>query len=360
MSENDTLEQLIDAGLAEAEIVSGHSPDQVTEDYGRAAVTSNGRPPSQKPPPWAPWEDDFVQANLGLMSLDAIGRRLGRSANAVKIQFTRQGWAPPFRRPGWLTGNRVATLMCVDVHAVSRWVKEGWIPHRRTPNMRQDILINRRVLYRWAINPQNWLYFQPERVRDPRLRRLLELKRERWDDEWWTTRQVAEYHGVEHEDVNRLIQYGKIQAVKWGNQHVLRSEAMKAGLWFVRGKGTGSQSAHWSDEGDAFLLLARAVGLPLYAISSMMGGYGSVKRLDYRVSTLKREGSIPILIDKYELPVQFDPGAGTLYADWRQLGERFPQLHRVMSRADAGEQLTGENKKLVRIVRRHTARSRSH
>ncbi|KKN73379.1 hypothetical protein LCGC14_0400820 [marine sediment metagenome] len=333
MSENDMLEQLIDAGLAEAEIVSGHSPDQVSEDYGRAVVTSNSRPPSQRPPPWAPWEDEFVQANLGLMSLDAIGRRLGRSGNAIKIHYTREGWPPPFRRPGWLTGNRVATLMCVDVHAVSRWVKEGWIPHRRTPNMRRDILIDRRELYRWAINPRNWLYFQPERVRDPRLRRLLELKKERWGDEWWTTRQVAEYHDVDHTDVNRLIHLGKIQAVKWGNQYVVRSEAMKAGLWFIKGKGTGS-GQDWSEEGDAFLLLARAVGLQYEPIAAMMGGRDSVKRLQYRMKCLESAGEIPWLIGKFGLEIEYDPQAGTLHADWRAYPEQFPQLFRTMSRME--------------------------
>src|SRR3989304_60157 len=55
-------------------------------------------------PRWGAWEDEFVQANLGLLSLDAIGRRLGRSANAIKIRQVRQGWRAPSRREGWLTG----------------------------------------------------------------------------------------------------------------------------------------------------------------------------------------------------------------------------------------------------------------
>jgi len=306
---------IVDAGLADAAVVSGRPRDLVVAEFGRLAQISDHLQPSRKAPPWAQWEEDFVLANLGLLSLDTIGRHLGRSGIAIKMRCKHRGWPAPSRRPGWLTGHRAAKLLRVDGHAVVRWAKSGWLPHRRTPNLRQDIFINRQVLYQWALNPRNWLYFHPERVRDPHLRRLLELRRQRWGDEWWTTGQVAEWHGVHHTDVKRLIQRGRIRAIKWGNWRVLRSEALKVGLWFYRGiPGEGAHELEWSDDGDAFLVRSRAAGLGFFAIARMMGlaaGPGA-KQLDYRLRCLRRLDRIPWLIAKYDLPVMLDPTTGKL------------------------------------------------
>jgi len=311
--ERSRLDQLVDIGVAEAEIATGRAPEVVVSEFGRIAI-GQAKPNGSRPPRWAPWEDEFVQAKLGLLSLEAIGRRLGRSANAVKIRQVREGWRAPSRREGWLTGHRAAKLLRVDVHAIMRLCQGGVLPHRRTPNVRSDYFIRRQDLYSWALNPMNWLYFRPERVLDPRLRRMLELRRQRWGDEWWTTGQAATYHGVESGDVERLILRGEIHAVRWGNWRLLRSEAMKAGLWFVKGKGTGSD-LDWSEEGDAFLVRSRAAGDEYVIIAHKMGRQdipAAVRSLGYRMKRLRESGQLEWLISKYDLPVQYDRDAISL------------------------------------------------
>lgn len=90
----------------------------------------------------------------------------------------------------------------------------------------------------------NWVYFirsvrRPERIRDERLRRLLVKRKVTWGDEWWTTGEAAEFHGVESTDVQRYIVAGRLPAVKYQNWMVLRSEATRPGLRFFRGRGRG-------------------------------------------------------------------------------------------------------------------------
>lgn len=126
-------------------------------------------------------------------------------------------------------------------------------------------------------------------VSGTRLRRLIELKRERWGDEWWTPGQVAAYHGVDHTDVNRYIHAGKLASVKWGNHWILRSEAMKPGLYFPKGKGSGHET-DWSEEGDAFLVEMRRRGLSYPAIARMMKM--DEKSVGYRGRCLKRQGMV--------------------------------------------------------------------
>jgi len=112
-----------------------------------------------------------------------------------------------------------------------------------------------RGLERFAVKSEHWILFRPDRVRDPALARLVTLAVERWGDEWLTPGQVAEIHNV-----NRHIRAGKLPAVKWGNWRIRRSDAER--VYFPKGRGTGHE-LDWSEEGDAFLVLARAVGLSL-------------------------------------------------------------------------------------------------
>jgi hypothetical protein len=106
---------------------------------------------------------------------------------------------------------------------------------------------------------------------------------------------------------------------------------MKADLLFPKGKGNGMKLL-WSDDGDAFMLLARAVGLPAEAIGRQMkiGGQTVFNRLE----SLREWGDIDGIIAKYELGIQRGEN-GELLADWREHRERFPRLARVMENFEA-------------------------
>jgi len=148
------------------------------------------------------------------------------------------------------------------------------------------------------------------------------------------TRPSGKMHGVTHGAVNNKIRAREIRGVKWSNWRILRSEATKLGLRFFVGKESAEQS--WSEAADAFLILARAVGLFTNAIGRMMGGWPS-GRVSCRLRELHQRGMIPRLIRKYRLKVLYRPGAGALLADWKDYRQRFKRLAQAMDRFLAGE-----------------------
>jgi len=129
-------------------------------------------------------------------------------------------------------------------------------------------LIDRQAFRRWVLNPLNWPYFKPDQVRDPELKRMLAKRAARWGDEWWSTRQVADYHGVITGDVKRYIVMGRLQAFQlpvslsgrhfdrsWSNHFILKSVAIQV-KFVKRGKGHFERS-QFTPAADAWLLKAR-------------------------------------------------------------------------------------------------------
>ena len=194
-----------------------------------------------------------MRCNLGYLSEEDIALALGRTVMAVHLRWRRDLRLPaPSRAPGWLTATQAALLLGLDGHKVTHWCDVGLIPSRRMPGDRQVRLIRIVTLERWVISTANWIYFDWRKIPDARLRRLCELRQQRWGDEWWTTGQAADYHGVSGKDVLRLILRGEIPAVQakvsrggrhhernWSNWYVLKSDAVKA--QFVRGKGNSKK-----------------------------------------------------------------------------------------------------------------------
>ena len=235
---------------------------------------------------WQDWELEFVERNIGHMPLAEIGDRLGRSENAVKICQVRQRIAAPSKKPGYYTGHGVAKLLRVDIHSVCEWHRRGILVFHILPGPRQIMRISRIRLWMFAINPEHWIYFKIERVRDPKLRRLIELRRERWGDEWWTTQQVADHYGlVSSNSVHAAIERGQIPAVRWGNWRVKRSDALAHRMY--PGKGEGRRHCGFSTpRADAFLIKARDDwGLQYQVIAKMMKW--KLKRVEYRYHRLK-------------------------------------------------------------------------
>lgn len=364
------MEKLLDLAFASGALASGQKSEDVLHQIGGDAATLalaaqqveevKGRASARK---WTPEEDRFLDEALGQLSIDEISAYLGRSLQAIKIRRTRLGLDAPSKQAGELTARQTADLLGVDVHAVCRWIEDGILPGRVLPMERHIRVVKKATLWRWAVNPMNWPYFEnsvyddtrsnngqdfakgTDRIADPRLRRLIELKKKRWGDEWWSLGQVAEHHGVTLSGVHKAVYEGRIPGVRYQNWRVRKSDALK--LQIVPGKGHGSL-LDWSRRADEFLVLASAVGLPDSVIAALAGGIYSDKTVRYRLKSLM-DGGIERVLQRAG-SVQYDPGRGLLWTDWRQHTHRFPGLVRAIAAFKAGRELPHVERQYVRGV----------
>ncbi|MBN1535222.1 MAG: hypothetical protein JW908_00715 [Anaerolineales bacterium] len=250
--------------------------------------------------PWLFEEEQFVRSKIGKMTDEEIGLALGRTEAAIKIRRIRKGMPAHSRRPGWLTGHQAAKTLGVDIHCIMKLSRMGILPMEIIPGVKGILNIRKAKLYQWAVNPERWIYFKVENVRDKKLKRLLALEAARWNDEWWTPGQAAAWHGVDQRDINRYIHMGKIQGKKWGNWRLKKSEVLKPGLYFPKGRGAGF-SINWSDDADAFLIQAKAKGLSWVAIGKMMKKDDMTVAAHYRA--IQRVGMINDLAEKYGIEI---------------------------------------------------------
>lgn len=356
------LDALIDSAVLHGAMSEGRAPRLAAVQFGAAraiaaardahaatGVTTNGNR-------WSPAERAWLDEVAGVLGDEEIGAALGRSRMAVRIRRRRAGLPGPSVHPEYITGHQMALALGIDGHSVVKLIERGVLAAELAPFADRRVWRMRRAAFvAWAVRPENWPYFyrsvrEPERFGDAALRRLIARRDEQWGDAWWTTGEVAAYHGVHDTDVNRYIQHGRLPAVKWGNQMVRRSDATRLGLKFYKGKGEGQFELHGTSRGDAFLVLATAVGIPATQIAAMAGNI-SHTTASTRVMALHRRGYIAQLIRTYELPVLYRAGApgagllsnkkpapgGLLWADWRAVAHRFPRLARAWPRHEAGE-----------------------
>lgn len=286
------LDELVDFAVTEAELAVGVSPSisarrSANGRRGVVVLARSGERPGRPSPNLNRWTDqeiEFARRNLGRLSLAEIGVRLGRSANAVKIKQVRLGWPSASKQWHEFTAHQVGEIMRKCGKTIVALIDLGILPGRVLPGGRNIHVVDVRAFERWLINPANWIYFDHRRIRDGRLRRLIELAKSRWPDRWLTTRQAAEIIGCNHHDVNRWIRAGKIPARHWANWRVLESVARVTRI--PKGKGQG-HDLHWSARGDVFLIRARAESIPWAVVARMMKQ--PEKRLQYRLKCLLRK-----------------------------------------------------------------------
>ena len=173
---------------------------------------------------WTEEEDQYLRDHLGWLTDDEMGAELGRSRLGVHLRWSRDLHLPsPSKAPDVITANRAAEMLGIDVHKTAGWVDMGLIPGRVMPAGRKIRLINRVSFMVWACSPKNWVYFNPKKVKDLHLKRLLQLKQKRWADEWWTTAQVFKYHGMDALAVNMYVHKGWLKSfcspVSYGGRH---------------------------------------------------------------------------------------------------------------------------------------------
>lgn len=236
---------------------------------------------------WTQAEEDFLRANVGYLTDAEMGQAIGRTAAAVKIRRVRVLGLPGMSRaPHLITARRAADLLGIDMHKTAAWVDmgllPGWIMAVAGTKYHNIHLIERTALRRWVLNPMNWVYFKPENVRDLELRRMLRKRAARWGDEWWTTRQVADYHRVDIKVVNQQIRRGTLPSFRlpvslsgrhpervWSNHFVRKSDALRA--VFLKGKGAAKKLPRFTPTADAWILKARdELGMSFVAIGRTM------------------------------------------------------------------------------------------
>lgn len=213
-----------------------------SNDRARASLGERG----QKVPAWTEDEDQFLRESLGVIPIDKIARKLGRSRSAVKIRFTRQGMQAPSKRSAYYTRRQVADILGIDIHQVCELGALGLLVFEDIPGMEKRRNEMKRIhssrLRRFVVDPMNWPYFryrQDKKARKlphPGYNKLVQLVAARWDDEWWTTGRVAKHFGLTSSGViNRRIRLGILPAIRWGNWYVRKSEALKLTIYAGRG-----------------------------------------------------------------------------------------------------------------------------
>jgi len=324
----------LDDLLAESYLESGVKPSVVAKRTGKAgakrvaALGGFSAAGKRRAPEWNAEDIAFIRNNCGVLHDTQIAEALGRTATAVKVRRKRLGLPTLTKAPQNLTAMGVGRALGAEVHTVCHWIDTGLLPGRLMPGPRQIRLVERVTLYRWAVNPNNWPLFKPERVTDPKLKRLIALRAARWGDEWWTTKRAAEYFGVTPKDVLRKItimhQLSGMQVVNisgrhstpgWSSWFLKRSEVLAANLVFNRGKGSNAFT-EFSPGQREFVMLARGIGLPYPNIAKLVGW--KVRDTAQRVQSIgRRFGGIPFI-------------------DWREHRQRFPFVVNAVQRWEMG------------------------
>jgi hypothetical protein len=310
---------------------------------------------------WPRWQEQVVQAHLGMLTeaevealresiplpqaleklgeltLEEIGQRIGRSANAVKIKVVRKGWRVFLKNPEWLTGRDVGDLMGVDSHAVTRWIQRGYLRGDLFPYQGKTVhRVRWEDLERFILDAENWAYYSVEKIGDGRLRELALSVRD--GREYVTTGYLARKLGCSVNWIASLIRRGKIPAKRWDNYQIRREDAARVEL---PGPGTQySSRSGFSPQDDLYLVRARSVGIAYTEIGSHLNR--QIGALSYRWATLKRKG-----LERFIEGDEALHGAGArVLGSWRLLarkegGEQFRELARAIGRFRAGRELTG-------------------
>ena len=223
------ISQIVDDAL----ISSGYSPAVLQAKGGKLrAITGACR--TVRNPNWIKEEDDLIRTRLGDLSYGEIGSIIGRSSNAVMVRAKRLEAGGPTHRSGWITIHKASILIGVDVHSFSGWVKHGFIKGEIAKTTYQNVtMVNFEYLKYWLTRPNHWPYIKVKKMRPGYLRNLVVKSQKRWGDEWLSTRQVADMHGLA--DVNVItfqLRHGKIPGLMC--PHIGGRDEARWSFWFVR------------------------------------------------------------------------------------------------------------------------------
>ena len=313
--------------------------------------------PSRKAPRWSEKDLNRVKELLPFYSPKRVGEMLGRSEDAIKIIRQRQNIKASSKSEGWLTANRVMRLLGMpDARPVIGWVKKGLVLGHRIEGD-DTWMVHEISLRRWVVSPRSWVYFDTTRIQDPHLAHLVELSQERWDDEWLTTRQVADMKGTNTRQIGASISRGHLPAI-----HIIgkdgRHENAAWSFWAVK----RSDAEAWQfkptafdlmDRMHAFILLAGAIGLSGSNIAKLTGVCHSTASTRFQMMNNPRH--VKKMIKKYGLKgIEYRRKVGT-HADWRKFAHRFPQVRSAFERYRNGKHTMDDCYLVVRILKNQMA-----
>jgi len=289
------MDLAIDAIIGAAQLHSGQPAGwlQAKNEAIRPAMGRFGG----RMPVWTEEEIAYVRDHTGEMSYADIAAALGRSEQAVHIVVVRRGLPAARKQPGWLTGNQVCHLLGLESHSVPAWIDNGILPGEYLPFDKVERRVKWDVLKRWITRPEHWPYLKVDRIRSAHLRRLVCLAQERWGDEWWTSRQVADFHHTDPKHIEQMRRRGLItgaircpfiggrHADTWAYWFYRKSVVLKLRIYHGKGR---AHAYNWPAEADEFLMRCRAEGKPHKQIARMMNW--THKRVAFRFSTLVKLG----------------------------------------------------------------------
>lgn len=317
--------------------------------------------PQAKAPQWSEHDLKRVEALLPFHSPDIVGKIVGRSGNAIKIIRKRRGIKASSKSDGWLTANRVRELLgMADSRPIIGWVKKGLVlGHQITGD--STWMIHEVSLRRWIASPLSWVYFDPARIANEELSRIVGLAQARWGDEWLSTRQIADMKGTAPKTVLQAIVRGLLPAVHITEKDGRHSNAAWA-FWAVK----QSDAERWTynapafdlmDESHAFILLARAIGLSNERISILCGL--SDETIHKRMMMIDKQRLAPKLVKKYGFLRFVSTGAPVVrvHADWRKYADRFPHVRRAFGRYLSGGASLDDCYLITRILKLQVAAS---
>lgn len=277
-------ELLMDLVISSTELENGISPVRIARSSSlNMAFMSAGVEvtPLLKSPDWSEDEVTYLRSMSDKLTSGQIAEHLGRTEIAVSVKRKRLHLPEPSTaKTEFYTANYIANLMGLDAHKICFWVDNGMLEGIYRPGPRKIRLVRRIRFLCWVTNPKNWIYFNPRKIADPKLARMLELRAERWGDEWWSTRQVGDYHGVSPNQVLNHINRGLLPGVrvemsragrhadpKWLNSFVRKSDAIKHVFWTMQNK-----RPCLTPRAEAWIMHARDVlGLNWTQIGARMG-----------------------------------------------------------------------------------------
>ncbi len=219
---------------------------------------------------WSDEENRFIIENYQSMTDDDMGAILDRTPVAVHLHIKRDMGLPARSKyPEYITAERAADALGIDQHKMSGWINAGMISRIDVPAVPKIQIMRVLDFMVWAVSPRSWIYFDISGVKDPHLKRLIDLRIKRWGDEWWTNRQVADYWGVDVKDVLNYIKRKRIPAIQsehsiggrhhnryWKSWFVLRSDAINTKIWSKHHDMKHVLDMQFTPAADAFLVRA--------------------------------------------------------------------------------------------------------
>lgn len=97
---------------------------------------------------WTKEEIKFIEEKYGVLSFEAIGKRLGRSKEAIRVKAKRLDLGGIFNASEYLTAKELARALNVDSKTIIRWIEK----HGLKGNLKKIGLKG----YFWRIKPNNF------------------------------------------------------------------------------------------------------------------------------------------------------------------------------------------------------------